>query len=69
MYQFGQNMVKNHLTLTCKMIPPSTRDRLIELQEERRRGRGGRERWAEAASELGIEEGDIGGGNCLRFRR
>lgn len=56
MYQFGQNMVKNHLTKTCTMIPAQIKERLIELQEERKRGRGGRERWAEAAQELDVIE-------------
>lgn len=58
MYQFGQNMVKNHLTKTCSMIPPATQKRLLELQEERKRGRGGRERWSEAAQEIGVIEKD-----------
>lgn len=57
-------MVKNHLALPCKMIPASTQKRLIELQEERKRGRGGRERWAEGAKELGVIETE----NGLRFK-
>lgn len=60
MYQFGQNMVKNHLTLTCRMIPSSTLKQLKGLQDERKRGRGGRERWALAAAQLGIVETDDG---------
>eukprot|EP00934_Nitzschia_sp_Nitz4_P007633 Nitzschia sp. Nitz4//scaffold149_size55946//12003//13827//NITZ4_006588-RA/size55946-exonerate_est2genome-gene-0.18-mRNA-1//1//CDS//3329536791//7623//frame0 len=63
MYQFGQNMVKNHLAVPCKKIPTETQQRLIELQEERKRGRGGRERWAEGARELGVIETE----NGLRF--
>jgi hypothetical protein len=64
LYQFGQNMVKNHLCGTCTLIPPETRRKLMELQEERRRGKGGRERWSEAAREVGVfEEGD-----GLRFK-
>ena len=65
MYQFGQNMVKNHLTVTCKMIPDATKKTLIELQEERKRGRGGRRRWADGARDLGVEETATNG---LRFR-
>eukprot|EP00934_Nitzschia_sp_Nitz4_P007349 Nitzschia sp. Nitz4//scaffold149_size55946//8726//10575//NITZ4_006587-RA/size55946-augustus-gene-0.62-mRNA-1//1//CDS//3329536788//7339//frame0 len=65
MYQFGQNMVKNHLAVPCKKIPPATQRRLLELQEERKRGRGGRERWAEGAKELGVIETPSG----LRFKK
>ena len=63
LYQFGQNMVKNHLCGTCKLIPEDTRQLLMTLQEERRRGKGGRERWADAAREMGLFEDHHG----LRF--
>ena len=63
LYQFGQNMVKNHLCMTCKSIPEETKKTLVMLQEERRRGKGGRERWAKAAQERGAFEDKDG----LRF--
>ena len=63
LYQFGQNMVKNHLCGTCRQIPPHIKQELMQLQEERRRGSGGRERWAEAAGGLGVVEDSHG----LRF--
>jgi hypothetical protein len=63
LYQFGQNMVKNHLCGTCRSIPNDTRKTLMNLQEERRRGKGGRERWAEAARIMGVYEDSDG----LRF--
>lgn len=57
-------MVKNHLTSACQMIPRDTLSRLTALQEERKRGRGGRERWADAAREQGVVES----GGYLRFK-
>lgn len=65
MYQFGQNMVKNHLIRTCRAIPPETVLALTQLQQERKRGRGGRERWSKGMEEIGVYEAD---GGILRFR-
>ena len=59
-YQFGQNMVKNHLLSCCELIPAETKGLLLSLQESRKRGRGGRERWARAAQEAGVVEADHG---------
>jgi hypothetical protein len=64
MYQFGQNMVKNHLCACCELIPSETKDLLMALQEARKRGRGGRDRWAQAAREMGVIEDE----NGLRFK-
>lgn len=65
LYQFGQNMVKNHHCGSCMKIDEDTKNKLLHLQEERRRGKGGRERWAEAARAMGVVEGQRG----LRFTR
>jgi hypothetical protein len=65
LYQFGQNMVKNHHCGSCMKIDEETKQKLLHLQEERRRGKGGRERWAEAARSMGVVEGERG----LRFTR
>jgi hypothetical protein len=65
LYQFGQNMVKNHHCGSCMKIDEVTKQKLLHLQEERRRGKGGRERWAEAARTMGVVEGQRG----LRFTR
>ena len=64
LYQFGQNMVKNHLGTACKLIPTEVKRKMEDLREHRRRGRGGREHWAAAAKELGVYEDSDG----LRFR-
>jgi hypothetical protein len=60
LYQFGQNMVKNHLCATCQSIPRGTKQTLMILQEERRRGKGGRDRWAVAAREMDVVEDQHG---------
>jgi hypothetical protein len=65
LYQFGQNMVKNHHCGSCMKIDEGTKQKLLHLQEERRRGKGGRERWAEAARAMGVVEGQRG----LQFTR
>ena len=65
MYQFGQNMVKNHLIQTCQEIPQDIANTLRELQKERKRGKGGRERWAMGFREIGVYEAERG---VLRFR-
>jgi hypothetical protein len=65
LYQFGQNMVKNHHCGSCMKIDEETKQKLLHLQEERRRGKGGRERWAEAARAMGVVEDQRG----LRFTR
>ena len=65
LYQFGQNMVKNHHCGSCMKIDDVTKQKLLHLQEERRRGKGGRERWAEAARAMAVVEGPRG----LRFTR
>jgi hypothetical protein len=62
-YQFGQNMVKNHLLACCELIPSETKNLMMALQESRKRGRGGRDRWARAAQEIGVIEDE----NGLRF--
>ena len=64
LYQFGQNMVKNHLGASCKLIPEATRKKMEDLKDARRRGRGGREHWALSAKALGVYED----ANGLRFR-
>ena len=64
LYQFGQNMVKNHLCVTCESIPEETKKALIALQQARRRGKGGRERWAQAARQMNVYEDEHG----LRFK-
>ena len=64
LYQFGQNMVKNHLGASCKLIPHATRKKMEDLKDARRRGRGGREHWASAAKALGVYEDASG----LRFK-
>ena len=64
LYQFGQNLVKNHLCASCQLIPESTKKKMEELSEVRRRGKGGREHWSSSAKALGVVED----ANGLRFR-
>jgi hypothetical protein len=63
LYQCGQNMLKNHLCAACQSIAQCTKQTLVILQEDRKRGKGGRDRWAEAAREMNIVEDQHG----LRF--
>ena len=63
LYQFGQNLVKNHLCASCQLIPEGTKKKMEALSEVRRRGKGGREHWAASARALGVVEDS----NGLRF--
>ena len=60
LYQFGQNLVKNHLLAFCKTLPDDIKAKMETLRHERRRGKGGREHWASSAKQLGIDEDDTG---------
>jgi len=57
-YQIAQNMHKTHFLTRCSEIPEPVRGTLARLQQDLKRGSGGKSYWKSAAEQLGIFEED-----------
>ena len=57
-YQIAQNMYKTHFLARCSEIPEPVRATLARLQQDLKRGSGGKSYWKSAGEQLGIFEED-----------